>query len=253
MRKTEVVLPLSAFSDLERTGPVPIHHQISQRLEKAILSGEIPVGSRLENEVSLGTRLSLSRPTIRKAIQTLVDNGLLVRRRGVGTQVVHGQLNRSMELTSLYEDLVRAGKKPRTTVLSLEIVRAEKPVARQLSISTGSEVLKIERLRFSNNTPVALMTNYLLIQFRKVSKKELQNQGLYQWLRSQGVSVRVAQQKIGARKATKQEANLLEVDNGFPLLTMDRTAFDDGGMAIEYGQHCYRPDLYSFETILVKR
>ncbi len=253
MRKSEVLLPLSVFADLDRSGPVPLYYQISQKLEKAITEGLLPPGSRLENEISLGDRLGLSRPTIRKAIQALVDNGLLIRRRGVGTQVVHGQVTRGVELTSLHDDLVRAGKKPTTKLLSLETIRADAHVAQQLAVKVGEDVLRLERIRFADNVPVAVLVNYLPSRFQEISDEDLQDLGLYQWLRFQGVTVRVAKQKIGARKATNREANLLEVDNGSALLTMDRTAYDDGGAAVEYGLHCYRPDLYSFEATLVQR
>ncbi|MEG0161805.1 MAG: GntR family transcriptional regulator, partial [Aurantimicrobium sp.] len=101
MTPSEQILPLSEFMKLERTGPIPLYFQVSQIIEAAILNGTLPPGSRIENEVALGERVGLSRPTIRRAIQDLVDKGLLVRRRGVGTQVVHGQVTRGVELTSL--------------------------------------------------------------------------------------------------------------------------------------------------------
>ena len=68
----EVILPMSVFMDIERSGPIPIYFQVSQRIEKAIQDGSLPAGSRLENEIALGDRLGLSRPTVRRAIQELV-------------------------------------------------------------------------------------------------------------------------------------------------------------------------------------
>ena len=236
MRKVEVILPLTTFADLDRTGPVPLYYQVSQRIQQAILSGEIPPGSRLENEISIGDRLGLSRPTIRKAIQELVDKGLLVRRRGVGTQVIHGQVTRGVELTSLHDDLIQSGKKPSTKLLALELIRTDPALSEELGLELGTEVIRIERLRFADGAPVSLMINYL-----------------YQLLRLRGVSIRVAKQRIGARKATSKEAELLNLEQGAALLTMDRTAFDDEGIAIEYGHHCYSPDLYSFQATLVQK
>lgn len=253
MRKTEVLLPLAMFADLDRSGPVPLYYQISQRIQQAITGGQLPPGSRLENEISLGDRLGLSRPTIRKAIQELVDKGLLVRRRGVGTQVVHGQVSRGVELTSLHDDLVRSGKTPTTKVLSLLIQRADSHIAELLAVPVGTEVIRMERLRFADNAPVSVMINWLPGQFKAISVSDLEEVGLYQWLRIQGITIRVAKQKISARKATQHEADLLEVENGAALLSMDRTAYDDGGHAVEYGHHCYRPDLYSFQTTLVHK
>jgi DNA-binding GntR family transcriptional regulator len=253
MRKTEVLLPMQIFADLERTGPIPLYFQISERIKNAIMSGQLPPGSRLENEVSLCERLGLSRPTVRKAIQELVDKGLLVRRRGVGTQVVHGQVTRGVELTSLHDDLIRSGKKPSTKLISLELQKADGNIADQLACPVGTEVVRIERLRFADSAPVALMANWLPASFRNVSVSDLEEIGLYQWLRMQGITIRVAKQRIGARKASAKETELLDVESGSALLTMDRTAYDDEGKAIEYGHHCYRPDLYSFEATLVQK
>src|SRR5690606_23841351 len=78
--------PLSV--PLDRTSPVPLYFQLAQELERRIREGELPPGTRLENEILLADRLGLSRPTLRRAIEYLVDQGLLVRKRGVGTQVV---------------------------------------------------------------------------------------------------------------------------------------------------------------------
>lgn len=245
--------PTELFADLDRNGPVPLYFQVSQRLEKAMSSGLLPAGSRLENEISISERLSLSRPTIRRAIQELVDKGLLVRRRGIGTQVVHGQVSRGLELTSLYEDLEHTKRAPTTVTLTHEIIPASVQIAALLSLTEGEDVLHLRRLRSADGTPLAILENFLPGSHSTMTRSELDTTGLYQALRSRAVNIRVANQSIGARRAASDEATLLEVAKGSPLLTMDRTAYDDSGNAVEVGTHCYRPDLYHFETRLVAR
>lgn len=249
----EKTLPLSVFIDLDRGGPVPLYYQIAQRLEAAIRDEVLPAGSRLENEVALANRLGLSRPTIRRAIQELVDKGLLVRRRGIGTQVVHGKVTRNVELTSLHDDLERSGQKPQTVVLSSERATADAELAELLGVEAGTPVLHIVRLRSADGVPLAILDNALPAEFLDLSIDDLSRYGLYQMLRTRGVTMRVAKQRIGARAATAHEAELLGVGKGGPVLTMTRTAFDSSGKAIEHGRHCYRPDLYSFEITLVDR
>jgi DNA-binding GntR family transcriptional regulator len=253
MNKVEQILPIGVFMDLDRSGPIPLYFQIAQRIEKAILNGNLPAGARLENEVSLAERLGLSRPTIRRAIQDLVDKGLLVRRRGIGTQVVHGQVTRGVELTSLYEDLSRSGQKPSTKILEYKTVKADGKIAEKLGIETGSDVLYMRRLRFADNVAVSIMENWLPNAFLDISEIELSEHGLYQILRSRGVTIRVAKQRIGARKASQRESTDLEIEKQSSLLSMDRTAYDNSGRAVEFGHHCYRPDLYSFEVTLVEK
>lgn len=253
MSKQEQILPLSHFLDLNRSGPIPLYFQVAQIIERSIMSGELPAGARLENEISLGERLGLSRPTIRRAIQDLVDKGLLVRRRGIGTQVVHGQVTRGVELTSLYEDLVSSGQKPSTKILEYRIVKADAKLAEKLTIAVGAEVLYLKRMRLADKVPVSVMENWLPSEFVDITADELNEHGLYQILRARGVTIRVAKQKIAARKASPQEAELLSIEKGSALLSMDRTAYDNAGKAVEYGHHCYRPDLYSFEVTLVEK
>lgn len=249
----EPVWPAELFIDLDRTGPVPLYYQISSRLEKAIREGAIPAGARLENEISIGEQLGLSRPTVRRAIQELVDKGLLVRRRGIGTQVVQARISRPVELTSLHEDLSSSGVSPTTRVLTLERIPADAEAATRLNVAEGTEITRIRRLRNADGIPMAVLENLLPPEFADITAEQLAKQGLYEMLRARGVTIKIANQTIGARRTNGDEHELLDIAKGSPLLTMDRVAFDQGGRVIEAGHHCYRPDLYSFSTTLVAR
>jgi DNA-binding GntR family transcriptional regulator len=241
------------LSDLDRTGPVPLYFQVSSAMERAIRSGAIPAGARFENEIVIGQRLGLSRPTIRRAMQELVDKGLLVRRRGIGTQVVQGQVTRQVELTSLYEDLKGSHHEPGTRVLEHDTRPAEAAAAEALGVPVGSDVVYLRRQRSTDGVPVAVLENHLPLEFADISTEQLENRGLYQIMRARGVAIRIANQRIGARRASGDESELLEIDKGGPVLTMERVAYDASGRAVEYGHHCYRPDMYSFETTLVAK
>jgi DNA-binding GntR family transcriptional regulator len=253
MAGKDTVWPDNLFIDIDRTGPVPLYYQISSRLEKAIRSGELPAGSRLENEVAIVERLGISRPTVRRAIQELVDVGLLVRRRGIGTQVIQSQITRQVELTSLYEDLKNTSRNPGTQVLLHTLEPASTQVAEQLGVKPGSNVVHLRRKRTADGVPIALLENYLPEIFSDIPTAQFEELGLYQILSSKGVVIRVANQRIGARSADRNESKLLDIKDGGPLLTMERVAFDGDARAVEYGHHCYRPDMYSFETTLVAK
>ncbi|MFF5207725.1 GntR family transcriptional regulator [Streptosporangium sp. NPDC000396] len=239
--------------DLDRSSPVPLYFQVAEQISEAIRRGDLAPGSRLDNEILLADQLGLSRPTIRQAIQYLVDKGLLVRKRGVGTQVVHGQVKRSVELTSLYDDLRRAGQEPATRVLSLAPVPVEEEIAAIFGVEAGTEVLCVERIRYASGEPLALLHNWLPVGLAPLTAENLEGRGLYELLRSAGVRMRVANQRMGARAATATEAKLLGERRGAPLLTMLRTTYDDQGRAVEHGSHVYRASHYSLEVTLVER
>lgn len=238
---------------VDRSSPVPLYFQVAQQLEHAIETGQLEPGGRLGNEVELAARLGLSRPTIRQAIQSLVDKGLLVRRRGVGTQVVHSQVKRPLELSSLYDDLLDAGQRPTTKVLGNERGPASAEVAAALGVAEGADVVTVERLRSAHGEPIARLCNHIPADLLDLDSAELESTGLYRMMRGAGITLHSARQTVGARAASAEEGELLGEPVGAPLLTMERTTFDDRGRAVEHGAHVYRASRYSFDFSLLVR
>lgn len=236
---------------LERNSPVPLYYQVAQQLERSIEAGELTPGMRLANEINLADLLGLSRPTVRKAMEYLVDKGLVVRQRGVGTRVVSPKVRRSLELTSLFDDLEASGQRPTTTVLSNTIEHVPAEAAEALAIPEGSPVVMIVRLRNALDQPIAHMTNYLPAERLSITTDTLEKQGLYQTLRRAGIQLHSATQVIGARNASAAEARALGERKGAALLTMQRTAYDDHGVGVEYGSHIYAAARYSFQMSLL--
>ena len=237
---------------IDRASPVPLYHQLAQQLAAAVTAGQLQPGDPFENEVALGERLGLSRPTVRRAFQELVAQGLLVRRRGLGTTVANRKVHRRAELTSLYDDLARSGDAPTTTVLSLEVVRDEHAAA-ALDLPPDAELLHVVRLRTADSSPLAVMRNWLPPSLGELSREQLEHEGLYAVLRARGIRPVVAHQVIGARMPTSAERRHLQIRGSEPVLTMTRGAFDAAGNAVEYGDHCYKASSYSIEVMVDER
>jgi GntR family transcriptional regulator len=237
---------------LDRNSPVPLYHQLAQSIEHAITSGLLAPGDRLENELSLTSRLGLSRPTARQAIQELVKKGLLVRKRGVGTQVVRSQFRRDERLSSLNEDLAKAGKRPGTRLLELSVGELDADVHDAIDAAevTAHAFTKIRRLRLADDVPLAILTNYLPAHL-EIDEAELLRRGLYGCLRGLGIHLRIAHQRISARLMTEEEAELLDVETPAACLTVDRIAYDDVGQFVEFGRHVYHAAHYSIQSSLV--
>lgn len=253
MSKTDIAFPAWKAGReivLDPGSPEPLYFQVSRQLHAAIVDGRLPAGARLDNEVDLAASLHLSRPTIRQAIQTLVNQGLLVRRRGVGTQVVRTKVARPLRLSSLFDDLAALGGKPESAVLVNRVEDAGAEVAELLEAPGLTQVRRLKRLRTTDGEPLALMNNYLPDGVLAPDDDELRERGLYQLLRSAGVRLHAAEQHIGARLATEEDAELLHEEPGAALLTMQRTTYDDAGRVIEYGWHVYRASRYTFNLSL---
>jgi DNA-binding GntR family transcriptional regulator len=237
---------------VDRLSPVPLYHQLAEQLGGAITSGQLQPGDPFENEIAVAERLHVSRPTVRRAIAELVDQGLLVRRRGLGTTVASRKVHRKFELSSLYDDLARAGREPRTTVLEVELTTNDKAAA-GLDLPRDTQLLRVVRVRYAGDLPLALLRNWLPPRHSDLTREELVENGLYAALRERGVKPVVAQQNIGARMPTAVERRHLEIRGAHPVLAMTRMAFDSAGEPVEYGDHAYRASDYTIDLMVDER
>ena len=238
---------------IDRSSPVPLYFQLARQLESAILAGRIPKGSFLDNELDLAEQWQVSRPTVRQAMQELVDNGMLVRRRGIGTQVVSDQFRRPVKLSSLFDDLVEQGRTPHTTVLVHEAAHADAAVAVALQVEPGSPVVRLERLRSVDGRPLAVMRNWLPVDVGEgLDETALTTAGLYSLLRARGIRPHSAMQRIGARVADPADAKRLQLARGAALLTVYRVMQDQTGRPVEVGDHVYDAAHYSVELSVLE-
>ncbi|QCX46077.1 GntR family transcriptional regulator [Arcanobacterium haemolyticum] len=233
--------------ELNRTSDTPLHVQISEPIERAITDGTLAAGTAIENEISMARRLNVSRPTARRAMQTLVEQGLLIRRRGKGTIVAPKPRHRIFKLTSLNEELRGQGKHPTTHILTYNVMPASHKMAHQLDCLEGAPILELERLRYRDGVPVAVLYNWMRADLAP-SFADLEKRGLYELIRDSGITIASTTQSVSAERPSRRHAKLLTIPTRQPVLTINRTAFDEHGDIIEWGIHTYRGDLYTYES-----
>jgi DNA-binding GntR family transcriptional regulator len=245
----------SDFSiEIDKSSPVPLYYQVARELEKAIADGRVERGGFLGNEIELSEAWQISRPTVRRAIQELVDNGILVRQRGVGTQVVNDAVRPTSRVTSLYDELVSAGRTPTSTVLALEEIPGDAWVTKELGLPPGSNVLYVERCRLAGNRRLAIIRNWAFLgSVRGLTVEVLNSGGMYAYLRSQGIWPHYATQQIGARNASPVDAALLGLPVGAAVLTVRSTMQDRSGIKVDVTEmicdaSSYKLDLTVIET-----
>ncbi|ACQ82428.1 transcriptional regulator, GntR family [Beutenbergia cavernae DSM 12333] len=234
---------------LDRASPVPLYFQLAEQLTSAITDGHAQPGDPFENEVAMSERLGLSRPTVRRAIHHLVDQGLLVRKRGLGTFVASRRVHRRVSKGSLYEDLSIQGRHPSTEVLKVASEQYPK-AATALELDPGTELLALRRLRFADGEPLAIMQNWLPPRHSSITQEQLEARGLYAVLRDHGVGSVVAHQSVSARLPTAEERALLKISSRLPVIAVSRTAFDPSGAPVEHAEHVYRSDGYTIDLVL---
>jgi DNA-binding GntR family transcriptional regulator len=238
---------------IDRADPAPLYFQVARHIEDAVEAGRLRPGDQLDGEIGLAERWGISRATMRRAIEELVARGILVRKHGVGTQVMPRGTGRSADVTSLYDELVHSGRAPSTRVLRCETRAADNDVATALGLEPGVGVVYLERLRSADAQPIALMRNWLPVGLVEVDASALEQHGLYDLLRAAGIEMRIAQQSIGAESASTEYAELLGVSIGTPVLTIDSVTYAYSSQPIDLGRHAYHPSRYRFQITNVAR
>lgn len=233
---------------VDRGSPVPLYHQVAEHLRRLIASGGLTSGEHLPNELELAALFGLSRPTMRQALDELVRDGLIVRRRGVGTVVTPHDFRRGVSPTSIFEDLAATGRQPATQVLS---IRAEAPTAELVeAYGEVDSVVVVERVRFADGVPLVLMRNWLPERYARLTASELEATGLYRTMAVYGDVPVKARKSIRACGAAHREARLLDVRRGAPLLRVRHVGYDAGGTIVDVGDHLFRGDDYAVEVVV---
>ena len=227
----------------------PIYLQIADSLAKRILSGELAVGERLPSERQLAEELGVSRMTVRQALLALRRSGLVQSRRGQGSFVSGPKLEQPVDiLTGFSDNILAKGMKPGARVLSAEQRLASQSVARSLGLPVGEPVWRLHRLRLADNMPAALEISYFPARlFPDLNRHDLEGRSVYAILAEEyGVRLAWARQCLEPTVARPEEASLLGIPVGAPLMLVERTTFDETERIVEFAKDLYRGDCFRF-------
>jgi GntR family transcriptional regulator len=198
----------------------------------------------------LEVQYNISRTTIREAINSLVQQGYLYREHGRGTFVSPQKLQKGlMELTSFSEDLLKRGIQPGQIIRSLERIIPPAKVLQRLEMVPGSSVLCIERIRLGDGVPIGIQTSYINLQEEQsISMQEIDVAGsLYRILQEKfNIIPTEADETLEVTLATPEEARLLEIVQGAPLLLNERVLFSQDRKPVEFVKILYRGDRYRY-------
>lgn len=235
---------------IDRNSPVPIYHQIKQLIMKGIQSGELKPGTLLPSETELCAILDFSRPTIRQALNSMMAEGYLVRKKGKGTFVTRPKLeaNFIQKLESFHTEMINLGIKPRTQVLRLAIVPGIPSCNEHLNIPLSQQLVVLERLCFGDEEPMFYQESYLpASRFAALVYEDLTAHSLYNLLLSRfHTRVTRVHRQIEAVNASQAIADLLRITRGQAVCRVENIAYDEAGMPVEYNFSSYRGDRNKF-------
>jgi len=233
-----------------------LYARVETVLAGEIASGDLKVGDQLPTEDSLIARFGVSRITVRRAIQNLVDRGLVEIRRGKGTFVAAPKITQELkELSGFVEDMHALGRKPTARVIGREIVNANATVALQLALTRGERVVRIRRVRLADGIPLSFDETYLPLEIgKKIIANDLKVEPIFSLLeRKYDVPLIEAEYKLDAVAAENEVAKALKVKPRSPIFRIERTSYSTGSRPVDYETLHYRGDLVRFVTRLVRK
>jgi GntR family transcriptional regulator len=239
------------LSPVDPHSPIPLYHQIHLDLKNMIQSGGIPPDTILPPELQLCRAYKVGRYTMRMAISGLVDDGLVERFPGRGTFVKNQAQRLNFFLDRSFTQQMREmGYTPRSQVIRADLDRVDESSPRAMHKMIGAECLRLERLRFGNDVPVSIQSTTVLTErCGGIVTHDFSRESLYEVLaREYHLPIVQIQHVVRAVAANQQQAELLDVLAGVPLLYVGTTAYLENRQIIECSESYYRADLYEYST-----
>ena len=241
---------------LDRRSVVPLYFQIRQYLLDQIRSEELKPGDAVPSEQAISARFGVSRMTVRQALKSLADLGVIYSQRGKGTFVAGNKLEKSFrQVLSFTEEMAARGSKPSSKVLRFVVEEADQAAANALQVSLGEKLISLRRLRLADSVPMGIEWSRIPLSLCPDLMQRFQpNSSLYQLLsRHYGIKVAVTDEVAEAAVANAEEAHLLQIPKRAPVLLFSRISYVESGRTVEYVTSVYRGDRYKIVNRLITK
>lgn len=229
---------------------VPLYMQLYAMLSRAVEEGHYKAGEQLPSERELSESFSVSRITSGSAIQELVRAGLAYRVQGKGTFVARPKIRGLSSFDSFSSDICQRGMVPSSRLISCEKLIPDEEVQERLSLPPEECCFELVRVRLADNEPVAIETTYIPEKLCPgLENEDLERGSLFETFRRRyGLFPTWSEGIFEAAPANEQQAELLELNLGDPVLLIHRVTFDENYVPLEWVHSVYRADRFSFST-----
>nr|WP_068887513.1 GntR family transcriptional regulator [Pedobacter panaciterrae] len=232
---------------LNHKSPIPLHIQAEELLRKMIADPQFQNGKLLPNEIDLANQLAISRTTLRQALNKLVYEGLLIRKKGVGTKVADAMISsKSVNWLSFSQEMKARGIPIKNFELHVSWIYPEEVIANFFNIKSDQKILKLERLRGRPEGPFVYFVSYFHPRTGLTGEEDFKRP-LYDILEADyNIISELSKEEISAKAADKFIASKLETEPGSPILFRKRYVFDQADRPIEYNLGYYKADSFVY-------
>ena len=230
--------------DMSSAHDLPLYARLRRAVREAVDKGQLLPGQALPAERVMAEELGISRLTVRKAIEGLVSDGLLVNRRGAGN-FISGRIDQNVaRLSSFSEDMRARGRSARSIWLKRSEGRATPEEALHLRLPAGDPVYRFHRLRYADDVPMCI--EYATVDASCLPRPEAVDASIYEALERVNARPVRATQRLSAMLLDADQAELLQARPGEACFAVQRLAFARDGRAVEFCHSYFRGDLYHF-------
>jgi GntR family transcriptional regulator len=236
---------------IDKGSPIPLYYQIEEWLRGQIASGQLQPGDMLDPEIALSEQLGVSRLTLRQALNNLTNDGLLIRKRAKGTFIAPQRSKITFkrdQLMGVTDEVSSEGFSVYSKVLEQVLVPASGLLMQELQLTRRDSVIRIRRLRSIGSEPIVIETTCHPYQlFPDLLHMDLTDKSIYAILEQKYDSrPDEALDSFVASVASKEESQLLQIDDGEPVMRFQRTGYNKDGLPMEFTRSVYRADRYEF-------
>lgn len=228
---------------------IPLHAQVEKLLRQYVETQNGQNGKMFPKEVDLANELGVARNTVRQAISKLVQDGLLIRKKGVGTIMAEKKIYTRLDhWFSFTKEMEQKGLHVVNHVLDTETVKADEEIAAIFNVKRNTQLLELTRLRGTREHPYLLSISWFHPRL-KMSQKEDFKKPLYKLLEEEyDVYVSTSREEISALAADEDLAKTLQIKIGDPVLYRKRKVYNSDGLLVEYNKVYYRGDGISYSV-----
>lgn len=234
------------------------YEQIALDIQKKISNGTYKPNDQLPLEKEMCVTYGVSRITIKKAMDNLVMNGLVVKRRGSGTFVKDVDRKELKEISTSEQfqgfSNTYKGQSVESKIIEFNIINPTKEIATKLKIHEEEFVYSICRVRYVKKTPYVIEYTYMPINLVTGIRRDILESSIYSYIQEElGYKIKSAHRTLRALLPSELEQQYLEIDSKFPILQVEQVAYLDNGQPFEYSKSNHRSDLFEFKSISIKQ